>query len=95
MVACNFTPVPRTGYRLGRPVGGRWDEVLNTDAAAYGGSGLGNLGGMDAEAIQAHGRPWSVALTLPPLSVVAMRPRVDFVAGSAPTGSRPLDGSGR
>jgi len=95
MVACNFTPVPRTGYRLGLPVGGRWDEVLNTDAAAYGGSGLGNLGGMDAEAIPTHGRPWSVALTLPPLSVVAMRPRAALAAGSAPTGSMPFDGSGR
>jgi 1,4-alpha-glucan branching enzyme len=74
LVVCNFTPVPRHGYRLGAPRGGRWDERLNTDARDYGGSGLGNLGGVDAEARPWHGRPWSLALTLPPLSVLVLRP---------------------
>jgi 1,4-alpha-glucan branching enzyme len=74
MVACNFTPVPRPGYRLGVPEGGRWDEVLNTDAAIYGGSGLGNLGGVEAEPVPCHGRPHSVVLTLPPLAAVVLRP---------------------
>jgi 1,4-alpha-glucan branching enzyme len=74
MVACNFTPVPREGYRLGVPCGGRWTEVLNSDAAVYGGSGRGNLGGVEAEPIAAHGRPWSVSLTLPPLAALVLRP---------------------
>ncbi|MFM1988150.1 MAG: 1,4-alpha-glucan branching enzyme GlgB [Pseudomonadota bacterium] len=85
MVACNFTPVPRPGYRLGVPCGGRWTELLNTDAIDYGGSGQGNLGGVDADARASHGRPWSVALTLPPLSVIVLRPGRDAVddAGGA------------
>jgi len=97
MAVCNFTPVPRTGYRLGLPCGGRWDEVLNTDSTAYGGTGLGNLGGLDAEPIPAHGRPWSVALTLPPLAVVAMRPRAPAASGStrADGAADPRDGSRR
>jgi len=69
LVACNFTPVPRVGYRLGVPVGGRWREALNSDAAEYGGSGMGNLGGVDAEPRPCHGRPHSLTLTLPPLGV--------------------------
>jgi 1,4-alpha-glucan branching enzyme len=70
LVACNFTPVPRVGYRLGVPFGGRWREALNSDAAEYGGSGMGNLGGVDAEPRPCHGRPHSLTLTLPPLGVV-------------------------
>jgi 1,4-alpha-glucan branching enzyme len=73
LVACNFTPVPRVGYRLGVPYGGFWAEALNTDAEAYGGSGTGNLGGVHAEAVAAHGRPFSLRLTLPPLAVVFLR----------------------
>jgi 1,4-alpha-glucan branching enzyme len=70
LVAGNFTPVPRVGYRLGVPFGGFWSEVLNTDGATYGGGGMGNLGGVNAEAVPAHGRPFSIRLTLPPLAVV-------------------------
>jgi 1,4-alpha-glucan branching enzyme len=70
LVAFNFTPVPRTAYRLGVPCGGRWAEVLNSDAEAYGGSGWGNLGGIEAEAEPWHGRPWSLPVTLPPLAAV-------------------------
>ena len=69
LVACNLTPVPRLDYRLGVPRGGRWREVLNSDAAPYGGSGMGNLGAAVATDIAAHGRPHSLSLALPPLGV--------------------------
>jgi 1,4-alpha-glucan branching enzyme len=67
VVVCNFTPVPRRGYRVGVPAGGFYREALNSDAAAYGGSNIGNGGGIAAEAVPWHGRPFSLALTLPPL----------------------------
>ncbi len=73
LVACNFTPVPRPHYRVGVPHPGFWRELLNSDAEVYGGSGWGNLGGVRAEAIPAHGRPYSLDLTLPPLGVVFLR----------------------
>jgi 1,4-alpha-glucan branching enzyme len=68
LVVCNFTPVPREGYRIGVSSGGTWRELMNTDAEPYGGTGWGNLGGVEAEAEPAHGRPYSLPLTLPPLS---------------------------
>jgi len=74
LVVCNMTPVPRHGYRLGVPRGGRWHEVLNSDAAAYGGSGLGNLGGAEAETIPAHGHAQSLSLTVPPLAALYLTP---------------------
>ncbi|MCT8337691.1 1,4-alpha-glucan branching protein GlgB [Methanoculleus sp. Afa-1] len=74
LVACNFTPVPRYNYRVGVPFGGFWKEVLNSDATEYGGSGVGNLGGVEAEQVPAHGRPWSLPLTLPPLAAVVFTP---------------------
>jgi 1,4-alpha-glucan branching enzyme len=70
LVACNFTPVPRHSYRIGVPRGGTWRELLNGDAAAYGGSGEGNLGAVVASGEGAHGRPFSLEVTLPPLAVV-------------------------
>ncbi|MCL2877929.1 MAG: 1,4-alpha-glucan branching protein GlgB [Acidobacteria bacterium] len=70
LFAVNFTPVPRYGYRVGVPAGGRWKEALNSDAALYGGSGIGNLGGIDAEMIPLNGREWSLNIALPPLSCV-------------------------
>ena len=70
IVACNFTPVPRPNYRIGAPRGGFWKEVLNSDAVEYGGSGWGNLGGVEAVPIPLHGRTHSLTLTLPPLSAV-------------------------
>ena len=70
----NFTPVPRPGYRLGVPCGGYWREILNSDAADYGGSGMGNLGGVRAEPVPAHNRSHSVVLTLPPLGALFLRP---------------------
>jgi 1,4-alpha-glucan branching enzyme len=70
MIACNFTPVAREGYRIGVPRGGRWREALNSDAAIYGGGGIGNRGGMEAEAVQVGSHAWSLVITAPPLAVV-------------------------
>jgi 1,4-alpha-glucan branching enzyme len=70
VVALNFTPVPRHNYMIGVPRGGRWRELLNSDAPLYGGSGQGNMGGVEAAPIPLHGRRWSVNLTLPPLGAV-------------------------
>jgi 1,4-alpha-glucan branching enzyme len=75
LVVCNFTPVPRTGYRVGVPAGGFWEEALNSDSREYGGSGYGNFGGLEAESITCHGRPLSLNLTLPPLGVVIFKGR--------------------
>jgi 1,4-alpha-glucan branching enzyme len=72
LAVCNLTPVPRPGYVLGVPRGGRWREVLNSDASCYGGSGMGNAGSVHARAEPMHGRPFSVMLTLPPLSVLLL-----------------------
>jgi 1,4-alpha-glucan branching enzyme len=69
LAVCNFTPVPRYSYRVGAPRGGFWQEALNSDAAEYGGSNMGNLGGAEATPVPLHGRSHSVTLTLPPLSV--------------------------
>jgi 1,4-alpha-glucan branching enzyme len=69
LAIANFTPVPRYNYRVGVPDSGFWQELLNSDAADYGGSGLGNLGGMEAEQIAQHGQPYSLNLTLPPLAI--------------------------
>ncbi len=70
---CNFTPKPRKNYRLGVPSGGRWKEVLNSDALEYGGSGQGNLGGVEADHHPFHGRTDSISITLPPLGCLFFR----------------------
>lgn len=72
LAVCNFTPVPRENHRIGVPHDGYWIESLNSDASEYGGSGRGNMGGVVAEAWEAHGYPYSVNLTLPPLSIVIL-----------------------
>lgn len=74
LVVCNFTPVPRSDYRVGVPRPGFWRELLNSDAREYGGSGHGNLGGVTADPVSFHGRPYSLSLTLPPLSVLFLKP---------------------
>ena len=74
LCAFNFTPVPRHEYRIGVPLGGRWDEVLNGDAPAYGGSGLGNMGGVESEPVACHGHAHSIQVTLPPLAALVLRP---------------------
>jgi 1,4-alpha-glucan branching enzyme len=73
VVACNFTPVPRRNYRIGVPAPGRWEEILNSDAPLYGGSGQGNLGGAVAAPLAWHGRRQSINVTLPPLGIVVFR----------------------
>ncbi|MFH2010144.1 MAG: 1,4-alpha-glucan branching protein GlgB [bacterium] len=70
----NHTPVPRYGYRVGVPSGGAWRELLNSDAEAYGGSGVGNCGVVQADPIPTHGRPHSLLLTLPPLGALLFKP---------------------
>jgi len=70
VMVANFTPVPRQGYRIGLPWPGWWREILNTDAEIYGGSGIGNLGGVRAGTIPSHGFPASAELTLPPLATL-------------------------
>ncbi len=76
LVVCNFTPMARTNYRLGVPVGGFWTEALNSDATEYGGSGYGNLGGVEAVPVPAHGMFDSVSLVVPPLSVLFLKPEL-------------------
>jgi 1,4-alpha-glucan branching enzyme len=73
-VILNLTPVPRDKYRLGLPCAGCWREVLNSDAAIYGGSNRGNLGGVTAENIPSHGQPHSAEFCLPPLAVIVFQP---------------------
>ena len=70
LFVCNFTPVTRPNYRIGVPMAGFWKERLNTDAAIYGGSGQGNMGGVDSNPLPVHGRPHSLSITLAPLGVV-------------------------
>jgi 1,4-alpha-glucan branching enzyme len=70
----NLSPVPRHGYRLGLPQDGRWREVLNTDSAHYGGSDVGNYGGVRAGGIPWMGQPFSAEITMPPLGVVWLVP---------------------
>jgi 1,4-alpha-glucan branching enzyme len=71
--ACNFTPVPRYNYRIGVPRAGYWSELLNTDATEFGGSGQGNLGGIETTPIPCHGERQSLLATLPPLAAVAFK----------------------
>ena len=73
LVALNFTPTPRYAYRVGVPHGGFWHEIFNSDAVDYGGSGHGNMGGVQAAPFAFHGRPHSLNLTLPPLGAVFLR----------------------
>jgi len=73
LVVCNFTPVPWLDYRVGVPYPGFWREILNSDAKEYGGSGHGNMGGVTADPIPFHGRPYSLKLTVPPLAAIYLK----------------------
>jgi 1,4-alpha-glucan branching enzyme len=73
IAVCNFTPVPRLKYRFGAPRKGRWRELINTDAAAYGGSNMGNGGTVIAIERRSHGQPFSMELTVPPLATLLLR----------------------
>ncbi|MEM9072973.1 MAG: 1,4-alpha-glucan branching protein GlgB [Myxococcota bacterium] len=75
VIVCNFTPVVREDYRVGVPAGGSWEELLNSDASEYGGSGVGNLGEVTAEPVESHGHAYSLSLVLPPLAALYFRPR--------------------
>jgi 1,4-alpha-glucan branching enzyme len=77
LVVCNLTPVPRHNMLLGVPEPGYWREILNSDATVYGGSGVGNFGGVEAQAVPWHGQPQTVNLTAPPLAVVLFRREPD------------------
>jgi 1,4-alpha-glucan branching enzyme len=77
---CNFTPVIRSNYRVGVPVGGAWREALNSDAPLYGGSGQGNSGRVEAVPLPAHGRAYSLNLTIPPLAILALRPGAEALS---------------
>jgi len=74
VVVCNFTPVPRSGYRIGVPEGCYYKEILNSDSASYGGSNMGNAGGMYSETVPWHGKPCSLMITVPPLAALYFRP---------------------
>jgi 1,4-alpha-glucan branching enzyme len=74
LVAMNYTPVPRHNYRVGVPSGGKWQEVLNSDAGVYWGSGQGNLGALDASPMPHFEWPRSLMMTIPPLGAVIMKP---------------------
>ena len=81
VVALNLTPMPHERFRIGLPEGGAWHEVLNSDAEIYGGSGMGNLGRVEAEPSPWHGRPFSARIVLPPLSCLFFRPGTDRHGG--------------
>ena len=70
VAVCNFTPITWYDYNIGVPQQGLWRELLNSDAAIYGGSGQGNLGGRQASLKPFHGRPYSISLTIPPLGIL-------------------------
>jgi 1,4-alpha-glucan branching enzyme len=73
LVVLNFTPIPRENYRVGAPLGGYWQECLNSDALLYSGSGQGNIGGVEAVPMPRHGRAYSLSLTLPPFGALFLR----------------------
>jgi 1,4-alpha-glucan branching enzyme len=73
LVVCNFTPIPRTNYRVGLPFGGFWKEALNSDAKEYGGGGYGNLGGLEASPVPFHGKYHSLSLSIPPMGILVFK----------------------
>lgn len=73
VVLANMTPIEHSDYHIGLPSGGRWQEVVNTDASAYAGEGRGNMGAVVARETSAQGQPWSAKVYLPPLSVIVLR----------------------
>jgi 1,4-alpha-glucan branching enzyme len=72
-VVCNFTPVPRYNYRIGASRGGFWRELFNSDASEHGGSGHGNMGGVEASPVPCFGRMHSLTLALPPLGAIYLK----------------------
>jgi 1,4-alpha-glucan branching enzyme len=80
LVVCNFTPVPRTNFRVGAPRGGYWKEIFNSVACVYGGTGQGNFGGVEAAPLPWHGQTHMLTLSLPPLGAVAFKPASEVKA---------------
>jgi 1,4-alpha-glucan branching enzyme len=74
LVVVNATPSPQWHYRLGVPSAGRWVELFNSDASDFGGSGMGNPGGVDSHPLDSHGQHQSIVLDLPPLAAIALAP---------------------
>jgi 1,4-alpha-glucan branching enzyme len=75
VVCCNFTPIPRHGYRVGVPAEGAYDEIFNGDSSWYGGSNVGNAGSITADRTPCHGHAQSLSLSLPPLATIVLKPR--------------------
>ena len=90
LVVCNFTPVPRRNYIIGVPHVGQWEEILNSDANYYGGSGMGNYGLLEAESLASQGFSSSLTLTLPPLATLILKPvtRNKETFSETPTGDQ-------
>jgi 1,4-alpha-glucan branching enzyme len=88
-VIMNLTPVPRLRYRLGLPRPGKWLEVLNSDAAIYGGGNQGNMGSVISEDIDSHNQSYSAEFLLPPLSIIVFRPDRSLQTPTEPTESIP------
>jgi 1,4-alpha-glucan branching enzyme len=86
IVVMNMTPVPRPDYRVGAPQAGFYWEILNSDAKIYGGSDLGNGGGVQSEPTEMHGQKQSLTLTLPPLAIVVMKLAPDENVERLPVG---------
>jgi 1,4-alpha-glucan branching enzyme len=74
IVAANWTPVPREGYRIGIPAAGRYRQLLDSDDERWGGSGSGVFTTLESSPEPAHRRPYSLLLTLPPLAIVYLKP---------------------
>ena len=91
-VLLNLTPVPRLRYRVGLPRPGTWRELLNSDAAAYGGSNLGNAGAVSAQPVKHHGQPCSAEFTLPPLSILILQSEPPPPPAPDPAQPDPADG---
>jgi 1,4-alpha-glucan branching enzyme len=72
VVVVNFTPAPHSDYRIGVPDQGAYVEILNSDAEAYGGSNVGNMGIRKADPLPSHGRPYSLELNIPPLGILML-----------------------
>jgi 1,4-alpha-glucan branching enzyme len=90
LVVSNMTPLPRHNYQIGVPRAGRWREILNTDAEIYGGSNMGNGGGVDAVRVPRQGQENTLTLTLPPLSTIYLTPEKDHEGGGAYKPAIPL-----
>ena len=77
IIVCNFTPVVCENYRIGAPFDLFYKEILNSDSEAYGGSNVGNMGGVRAEQSAFHGRPYSLTLQVPPLAMIILKPEFE------------------